>query len=83
MGRLCKKHTARLLYLSDSQSLDVYLEQIYLYTFPFPAFLFLTVIEFNVLHSLYQLDNFVLFIGGLIKTLEIKFTSVFHEIQDP
>ena len=83
VSRLCEKHRARLLYLTYTQTFQSNLEKFDLYTFPFPAFLPLAVVELNVLHALNQLYHLALLLCRLVKTLDVQFPAIAHEERDP
>ena len=50
---------------------------------PLPSFLLLTVIEFYLLHTLNELNDFTLFSSRLIETLDVEFAAKAHKRQYP
>ena len=80
---LSEEHRSGLLYLSNTEPLQTYLEELYLYAFPFPAFLPLAVVEFDVLHALNQLYHLALLQSGLVEALYVQLSSETHEEGNP
>ncbi len=83
VGCLSKEYASCLLNLSNPQSFHTNTKKVDLQSFPFPTFLFLAVIKFDVLHSLNKLYNLTLFRGRHIETFYVKFPPIFHEVENP
>ena len=79
VGSLVKKDRSRLLYLSQCKSFYTNLKQPHLNTLPLPPFLFLTIVQFDLLHSCYYLDQITLLARCLCKSPDIEFTPILHK----
>ena len=80
---LAKEDGTHLLNLPQRGAFDTYLEQFHLYGFPFPTLLFLTVVQFDFLHTGNELHHIALVGGGLGKAGVVQLAAVTHEGQDP
>ena len=76
-------HRADLLKLSHGQSFHPNLKQFYLDSFPLPAFLLFTVVEFDFLHAGDELNDTALFSGRLGKTSVVQLTAIPHKREYP
>ena len=80
---MCKEHGTCLLNLPDFQTFHADAKQVHLDTLPFPPLLSFTIIELDVLHTLYHLYQTALFKGRLVETTDIKLPAVAHEGKHP
>ena len=76
-------HRADLLHLSHGQSFHPNLKQFYLDSFPLPAFLLFTVVEFDFLHAGDELNDTALFFSGLGKISVIQLAAIPHKREYP
>lgn len=83
MCGLGEEDRAGLLNLFDAESVQTNLEKLNLYPLPFPPFLPLAVVQFDVLHALNQLYHLALLNGRLAETLDVQFPAVAHEEGNP
>ena len=73
---LAEENGTRLLKLTDGQPFHADAKKPHLHTLPLPALLTLTVVELDVLHSLYQLNHLVAFGSRLAEALIVQFTAI-------
>ena len=80
---LVDEQAAHLLRLPEGHRFDTDTKHFGLNPLPFPAFLFLATVQFDLLHAVDQLHQAALVVGSLLKPFIVQFLSFFQKYDDP